>query len=753
LYSISTGASSKVYAVAGLILASYGTAGSAAGRLGAPLNDEYSVNGRRRQDFEGGSIDYAPGDAVARISENPRQPVVTASPASVVAGGRMRLAAGGFKNDATVRVSITGQPDFVVTVPSGAYVWDVLVAANTKSGPVAIRAVDVNDASMSAQGSYTVRAVTDVRLQFTAISGDDQAGASGALLPLPLRVALTDETGNPIAGAAVQFTASPGGHIELASTATDASGQASAMLRLPASQGLALATVVAAGQIVTFSAKAGPVSLENFPKLTQAVDGNIGASGASIAQKGAMLAAAAGIMRYHQLRSEMPSPNGLADPVAINAFLKSDGYLSPGTGNDPIVNLWQLGGFVGNVLDVSVETPLVDRVRDLAAQGSPVMLGLALSMASSPIGSHFVVATGVAADGSILIADPNPAFARVNLNEYLAGFTGPGGKVQGTLTAAVRLLPRAPKTAGFLIAVDDSVEISSPAGACGTSMQFPGRAAVGPVADARGSFSTVTLRACTGDLAAYELDLGSGTYAGSLIDLGNANRVDLSGSGPSAFKVNRTGSQWTISPLSLGIAPSGVVNGASFTPDLAPGGIASIFGTGFGRAVSVQVNGIAAKVLASFPFQVNAQIPPDTIPGPAVLRISSEFGSADRSVTILPAGPEVFLIAPNQSAVVNQDGQLNTPSNPARRGQVIVVYGTGLGAVHSKGDLMVADIPVTALIEGQEIPVAFAGLTPGFVGLYQMNLNIPLDLPPGMGLRLSVRQGNFTSQTVQVAIQ
>jgi hypothetical protein len=49
---------------------------------------------------------------------------VTATPASVLAGSRVRLAVAGFNNGDTVAFPITGQPDFTVRVASGAYVWD-----------------------------------------------------------------------------------------------------------------------------------------------------------------------------------------------------------------------------------------------------------------------------------------------------------------------------------------------------------------------------------------------------------------------------------------------------------------------------------------------------------------------------------------------------------------------------------------------------------------------------------------------------
>jgi uncharacterized protein (TIGR03437 family) len=65
----------------------------------------------------------------------------------------------------------------------------------------------------------------------------------------------------------------------------------------------------------------------------------------------------------------------------------------------------------------------------------------------------------------------------------------------------------------------------------------------------------------------------------------------------------------------------------------------------------------------------------------------------------------------------------------------------------------VANAPVVVSIGGAAIPAAFAGLTPGFIGLYQVNVGIPTSLPPGLALPLSLQQGGATSNIVSVAIQ
>ncbi|MBV8905332.1 MAG: hypothetical protein JOZ22_17020, partial [Acidobacteriia bacterium] len=130
----------QTYAVGGLILAQYSAGGGPGGNLGAPTGDAATVNGLQQQNFEGGFINYAPGSAAANVTTTPRQPLVTTTPAAVLSGSVVNLVAGGFNNGATVRVSQTGQPDFLVQVANGVYTWNVQVPAAAASGAVTVRA-------------------------------------------------------------------------------------------------------------------------------------------------------------------------------------------------------------------------------------------------------------------------------------------------------------------------------------------------------------------------------------------------------------------------------------------------------------------------------------------------------------------------------------------------------------------------------------------------------------------------------------
>ncbi len=730
--------SGSTFAVSGLILAQFIAAGGASGDLGAPLNDEYTnPAGLRQQDFEGGSATYALGSSSANVVISPRVPVVTATPSSVLSGSFVHLTVGGFNNNTPVQVSMTGQPNFLATLPTGAYVWDVYVPSSASSGTIVVRAAQVSG-SLAAQASYTIRAASSVALTLSALSGDGQTGAPGAILSTPLTVLLKDSLGNPAPGQLVTFTASPGAQLVSASTSTDASGRASAVLRLPSSASLALVTAQAAHNVVTFSANAAVFSLTNFPAVSQVVSGTLGNGSDTIRAKGSLLASAAGIILYHQMRGELASPNGLASPLSLNAFLQpGDGFISL-NGSEQTVNLWRLGAFVGGNIDVSIEHADVDTVRSLVAGGSPVLLALAIS---GNQGSHFAVATGVAADGSILISDPDPSFGQTNLNGYLNGLA--------TLAGAVRLLPQAPASpSSFLIVSDASLQLSSIAGTCGTTLAFPGVAATAALTLST-TPGTLCFRACAGASSIYELD---GNGSGFLDDLTLTDSHIALPVSSAAQQIAGSPGAWTISPLKMTLFSNGILNAASLTVDIAPGGIVSIFGAGLASS-SVTVNGEPASILAALPFQINAQIPLDIPSGTAMVAVDSPAGNSTAQIAVSSVAPEIFTISPSQAAITNQDNTLNTMSNPAFRGSTIVIYGTGFGAVGASGGFSPVKNPVAVVIGGMQLTPAFAGLTPGAVGLYQANVVVPATLPPGLSLPLYVKQGAANSVMVNVAVQ
>ena len=663
--------SGQAYYVGGLILIRYNALGGAAGNYGMPVSDEFVTGSLHQQNFEGGNITYSPGDTAAVDHPAPKVPAVVVAPASISAGGRALLAITGFPNNSTIRVSQTGEPDFLVTTANGAYAWNMAVPLTARSSTVSIHAADTGSAA-AASGSLAIKGFS-ANLAIAKVQGDNQTGLPGAMLPLSLEIALLDSSGNPVVGAPVVFQASAGAQLSATSAVTDSNGQAGTSVRLPATQGVTAVTanVPSIAQApVTFYARAAAAGLSNFPQLMQAGTTRLGNGTATIAQKGALLTAVASILQYHQNRSELPAPNGTADPVTLNQFLLSDctvnplgsnlcdGFLSNPASGEQIVNLWRAADFTGGV-NVTVQNATTQEIADLLAQGSPALLSLALSLNGTLAGGHFVVATGVAADGSIVIQDPSPLFARTNLNDYLTGFTAAGGTWAATLRGVVQFALGNPSARRFMVAALSqppalmqslALNVVSAAGACSVPLDLLD--AVDSSGNGAGGL-TSRIDVCDGLQLAYQITAGTAQpYRAFITDLASGgSSVDVSGSAPATYLATRPQIALTLAPQTVNFTPNAVVNAATFTSGIAPGGIFSIFGTGLagaGSATTVDFDGTAATVLFATPFQINAVVPPGTDPGTHTLHVVSAFGSAQQTVTISPVAPAIFLIGSPQ---------------------------------------------------------------------------------------------------------
>jgi uncharacterized protein (TIGR03437 family) len=613
------------------------------------------------------------------------------------------------------------------------------------------------------------------------VQGDNQTGSPGALLPLALRIALLDPSGTPVVGAPVVFQASPGAQLSAAAATTDSSGQAETFVRLPAAQGVTLVTANApsvAQNAVTFGALAAASTLAGFPQLQAEGSAPLGNGTATIGQKGALLTAVASILRYRQNRGDLPSPNGMADAGALDQFLQAwctadstgnklcDGFLSNPASGEQIVNLWRAAEFTGGV-DATAQNPTLAGIADLVAQGEPLLLSLGLSLNGTLAGGHFVVAIGIAADGSIVIQDPSPLFGRSNLNDYLNGFTVGAGTWTAGLRGVVRFAMRSPSGTRFMVGALSqpsslmqslALSVNSAAGACGWPLDLLDAVDSSGNPPAAGALIS-RIDVCDGSQPAYQIGVGAAqAYRAFVTDLASGGAsLDISGNAAATYAATRPVLALAVAPQDVSFTAGAVVNAATFTSGIAPGGILAIFGTGLsapGGATAVDMDGVAATVLWASAFQINAQVPPGIAPGVHTLRVRSVYGVAQQSVGVSAIAPAIFLVGNSgMGAVLNQDFSMNGPANPLPRGQVLVVYATGLGAVARQGPLSVTTAAVTAVVNGQELPAQFAGLAPGYVGLYQVNVPIPAATPPGLGVSLTLKEGGQLSNAVAVALQ
>ena len=210
------------------------------------------------------------------------------------------------------------------------------------------------------------------------------------------------------------------------------------------------------------------------------------------------------------------------------------------------------------------------------------------------------------------------------------------------------------------------------------------------------------------------------------------------------------------------ISHGGIVDTASYGQAPAPGDLIAIFGNklspGVASASSLPLNtqlnttgmllaGEQLPLIYTSDGQVNAMIPYDVAVNARLQLIAQRSGSLSvpESVPVGVARPAVFTVDASGKGqghiyTINSSGSqvLADANAPAKPGDVLVVYCAGLGAV---SPAIAAGVPapftvltntvnpVSVFIGGQAVTPLFSGLTPGFTGLYQVNVTVPTGLP------------------------
>ena len=219
-----------------------------------------------------------------------------------------------------------------------------------------------------------------------------------------------------------------------------------------------------------------------------------------------------------------------------------------------------------------------------------------------------------------------------------------------------------------------------------------------------------------------------------------------------------------IIPAKPAFIASSLVDAASFKgTGVAPGELVSLFGTSVGpdtpvvntgfdpstgalpttlAGSTVTFDGISAPLIFTSATQINLQVPYQVAGHASTVVVVMNQGSASDPVTVpvVAFQPGLFARAGTTQAVaLNEDGSVNSASNPAAKRSVVTVFGTGSGVVDppvptgkpAPGLPLSLALGVSATIGGADARLVFGGLTPGFVGLMQVNVEIPDGSPSG----------------------
>ena len=341
-----------------------------------------------------------------------------------------------------------------------------------------------------------------------------------------------------------------------------------------------------------------------------------------------------------------------------------------------------------------------------------------------------------------------PANLLTSVGTAMVTVSNPDGSVSGAVS--------------FSILSNLSISSVSPnsvaAGSPGVQLTVSG---VGFVSGSKVNFGSTACPTTFGSSAGLTANV-----AGSLIANGGAVTITVSnpdGSVSNALNFTIMGNP----------AITAVVNGASFQPGIESGSWATVFGTNLSATtrnwdtaiingklplsldgVSVTVNNKPAAIYFISPGQINFQAPDDATVGAVNVTVMNSSGTSNSMVAQLQRdAPGFFMFDPQgrryvAAQVANTDGSVTflgppglfgsggAATRPAKPGEVLVLYGTGLGPTNPatpSGLVVTSAAPavdkVTVTIGGLDAGVQFAGITGA--GLYQINAVVPLSLTTG----------------------
>ena len=238
-----------------------------------------------------------------------------------------------------------------------------------------------------------------------------------------------------------------------------------------------------------------------------------------------------------------------------------------------------------------------------------------------------------------------------------------------------------------------------------------------------------------------------------------------------------------VSPGDVMVVKGDQLSLSAYTPGSAPPLSTQVADT------SVLVNNTPAPIFYTSYGQIAFQLPTNTPSGQALVQVKRTDGTISNTVSInvVSRAPKVLLLSATYGAIVNNDGCRGTspcvlggslplpasfsapgyPAYPARAGDVLTIYAIGLGATSpavSSGQPSPTAEPFARLtstptvdfgagIFPVQVTPSFAALTPGYAGLYQINVTVPSNAPKGIVQMIVGFSDGTVSNQFQIAIQ
>lgn len=272
-------------------------------------------------------------------------------------------------------------------------------------------------------------------------------------------------------------------------------------------------------------------------------------------------------------------------------------------------------------------------------------------------------------------------------------------------------------------------------------------------------------------------DAANGVYSATWTPRASASKVTINARGTktglTAATAQLSGS--VVPNAAPTIDPNGVVH--PYDPlvggSLSPGTIVAVYGSHLGSQVAqpstiplptklngtvVLIGGVPSPLFYVSPGQINVQVPFELSDSQQYQVIVNANGALTppQPIQLTKANPGLDTFPDGSLVAVHaSDGTLISPTSPAKRGEYVVLFALGLGATDnpvasgdsSSGTLLSrVTVQPNITMNSNPVPITFAGLAPGFVGLYQVNLQIPADQPGG-NVVVGVSQGDTNGNT------
>jgi uncharacterized protein (TIGR03437 family) len=214
--------------------------------------------------------------------------------------------------------------------------------------------------------------------------------------------------------------------------------------------------------------------------------------------------------------------------------------------------------------------------------------------------------------------------------------------------------------------------------------------------------------------------------------------------------------------------------------NVAPGTVAAVYGLNLARATvspgilplptvfsgtTMIVGGISTPLYFLSNGQLNVQIPSELKTNQhyqVAVSVNNAFAVLPSGITVVPATPGVSSFADGRLIAQHSDFTLVDDARPARAGESLVMYLTGMGPTNPPGRdrraIAQRSRPRSSItqpvvtVDGQPATVLFAGLTPGGIGLYQVNFTVPANARTG-DLEVVIKQGDVVANSTKLKVQ